>query len=149
MGQAGERIFKRLNVVLGMPRPKNSASVRTVFLVVLLVSLVATTGLASGHAKLLKSEPAPRAVLRTPPKLVRAWFDDELDPQRSSLSVWDSRGRRVDDGHGGVDLGDLDRKSMIAKLKPIRAGKYTVKWRAVSADDKFVAQGAFQFMITR
>ncbi len=108
-----------------------------------------TAGVVSGHATLVKSDPAARSILRTPPQRVRAWFDDELDPKRSSLSVWDSHGRRVDDGHGGVDLDDLDHKSMVVLLKTIDADKYTVKWRAISLDDGFVAQGTFQFTVTR
>ncbi len=119
------------------------------FLWGLIAVVLATAGVASGHATLVKSDPAARAILRIPPRLVRVWFDDELDPKRSSLTVWDSRGRRVDDGLGGVDLDDLDRKSMIARMKPAGTGKYTVKWRAVSVDDGFVAQGAFQFTVTR
>ncbi len=118
------------------------------FLWVLIAVVLAPAGVASGHATLVKSDPAARTILRTPPRLVHVWFDDELDPKRSSLSVWDSRGRRVDDGHGGVDLDDLDRKSMITRMKPIGTGKYTVKWRAVSTDDGFVAQGVFQFTVT-
>ncbi len=116
---------------------------------ILLTVVFATVGVALGHATLIRSDPVAGSVLRTPPQVVRAWFDDELDPKRSSLSVWDNRGRRVDDGHGGVDLNDLDRKSMVARMKPTSTRKYTVKWRAVSADDGFVAEGAFQFTIAR
>lgn len=54
--------------------------------------------------------------------MVRIWFKiagtEELDPKRSAVSVWDSRGRRVDDGKGGVDLDDMDRRSLLATLKP-------------------------------
>ncbi len=117
------------------------------FIVVILAIVVAASGVAAGHAALAKSDPANRAILRVPPKVVRAWFNDELDPQRSALSVWDSRGRRVDDGRGGVDLNDLDRKSLIVKLNAMGLGTYTVRWRAVSTDDGFVAQGSFRFTV--
>lgn len=108
-------------------------------------------GDVSAHAKILRAEPAPGSSVKIAPKAVRIWFtlsgNEELDPERSRISVLDSTGRRVDDGKGGVDLNDLDRRSMIVRLKPLKAGVYTVKWKAVSALDLSVAQGAFQFRV--
>ncbi len=108
-------------------------------------------GDVSAHAKILRAEPAPGSRVDIAPKAVRIWFtlsgNEELDPERSTISVLDSRGRRVNDGKGGVDLNDLDRRSMIVRLKPLKAGVYTVKWKAVSAPDLSVAQGAFQFRV--
>jgi len=108
--------------------------------------LAMTTGVWA-HARLLRSDPGAGAVLTVPPKVVRVWFDDELDPDRSTISVWDAREHRVDDGRGGVDLSDLDRKSMVARLRAADAGTYTVRWRDVSADDGFISQGRFVFTV--
>lgn len=102
---------------------------------------------ASAHAKLIKAQPASGSTVKKAPALVRLWFDDELDPKHSTVGVFDRRARRVDDGKGGVDLDDMDRKSMIARLRPLPPGVYTVRWKAVSADDGFVAQGAFRFTV--
>ncbi|MGH2372098.1 MAG: copper resistance CopC family protein [bacterium] len=104
-------------------------------------------GVIWSHGKLLRSEPAPDSTVKTAPRVVRAWFNDELDAKRSTISVTDARGRRVDDGKGGVDLQDMDRKSMIARLKPAAPGSYTVTWKAVSVDDGFVAKGSYRFKI--
>jgi len=107
---------------------------------------------AAAHARLVRADPARGSTLATPPTVVRLWFQlggEELDPRRSVVSVWDVRGRRVDDGKGGVDLDDLDRTSMIARLKPIGPGSYTVRWRAVSSPDGSVAQGSFRFTVVR
>jgi len=122
------------------------------FILGILVALV-LSGLgrfepAFAHAKLLRAQPAPGSTVKTAPAVVRVWFSDELDPKTSALNVWDSRGRRVDDGKGGVDLDDLDRKSMIARVRLPGPGVYTVKWRAVSVDDRFAAQGSFRFTVT-
>lgn len=114
---------------------------------VVLGTVVFHAGAVLGHARVLKADPGPGAVLHAPPQVVRVWFDDELDPKRSGLSVWDRRGRRVDDGRGGVDLGDLERRSMFARLRPIQRGTYTVRWRAVAADDFAVRAGAFRFVV--
>lgn len=73
--------------------------------------------------------------------------DESLDPKTSTISVLDSQGRRVDDGKGGVDLNDMDRKTLRAMLKPITAGTYAVRWKAVSSPDKDVSQGSFTFTV--
>lgn len=105
----------------------------------------------SAHPRMVRAEPAPGSTVRVPPKVVRMWFkldpNEELEPRRSAISVWDTRGRRVDDGTGGVDLNDLDRLSLIARLKPLRAGTYTVRWRAVSTPDLASRQGTFRFTV--
>lgn len=105
---------------------------------------------APAHAKLTKAEPSPGSTVRTPPQVVRLWFalgGEELDPKRSTVSVWDSKGRRVDDGKGGADLNDLDRLTMIARLRPIGPSTYTVKWKAISTPDDSTAQGTFRFTV--
>lgn len=116
------------------------------FGVLILMGLV-SAGTVWAHAKLLRAEPAPGSVVNAAPRVVRTWFTDELEPHRSAISVWDGHGRRADDGKGGVDLNDLDRKSMIAQLKPLSPGTYSVKWTAVSADDLNVATGTFRFTV--
>lgn len=101
------------------------------------------------HAKLVRSDPTAGTVVKVPPQVVRAWFNEELDPRGSAMSVWDAATRRVDDGQGGVDLDDLDRKSMLARVRTLGNGVYTVRWRAVSADDGFIAEGRFTFTVRR
>lgn len=123
-------------------------SLGTMGLVALMAVLIAVPS-AGAHSKLVRAVPAAGATVKVPPKVVRAWFPEELDPRRSALSVWDAKGRRVDDGKGGVDLNDLDRASMVVRLRPIGPGTYTVKWRAVSADDQNVAQGSYTFKLIR
>lgn len=112
-------------------------------------SLAVPAGALDAHAKLVRAEPRPGSTVRVAPRVVRAWFDDELDPRRSTLTVADAGGRRVDDGKGGVDLDDLDRMSMLARLNPIGPGTYTVRWTATSADDGYAARGSFRFTVAR
>lgn len=107
---------------------------------------------APAHARLTKAEPSPGSTVRLPPRVVRLWFalgGEELDPKRSTVGVWDNKGRRVDDGTGGADLNDLDRLTMIARLRPIGPGPYTVKWKSVSTPDRSAAQGTFRFSVAR
>ncbi|MGH2404400.1 MAG: copper resistance CopC family protein [bacterium] len=118
-----------------------------VMLAVALAGSLPAGGIVLSHAKLLRAEPAPGSTVKAAPKVVRAWFNNELDPKRSTITVTDARGRRVDDGKGGVDLHDMDRKSMIARLRSAGLGSYTVTWKAVSVDDGFVAKGSFRYKI--
>lgn len=118
-----------------------------IVIIALLVVALAGPHRASGHAKLLRARPSPGSTVSVAPAIVRAWFNDELDPKGSTLIVTDRRGRRVDDGGGGVDLDDLDRTSMLTRLRSIGPGVYTVTWKAVSADDRYVAKGTFRFTV--
>jgi methionine-rich copper-binding protein CopC len=119
--------------------------------IALLIGGLVWSGAASAHAKLLRGTPVPGSKVAAPPKVVRLVFtlspNEELDVRRSTLSVADTRGRRVDDGKGGVDLNDLERRTMIARLKPIGPGTYTVRWKAVSSPDLDVAQGSYKFTV--
>lgn len=100
--------------------------IRLVTVVALLAAGIAAGDVAA-HAKLLRASPAPGGSVAEPPTVVRVWFQlsgtEELDPKRSALSVWDARGKHVDDGKGGVDLDDLDRRSMVVRLKPVGPGR--------------------------
>ncbi|MDQ7859445.1 MAG: copper resistance protein CopC [Armatimonadota bacterium] len=127
-----------------------STTARLLLAVVLAaMGLAASAGSLDAHAKLVRAEPRPGSTARSAPRVVRAWFDDELDPRRSAITVVDAKGARVDDGKGGVDLEDLDRRSMLARLRSIGPGTYTVRWTAVSADDGYVARGSFRFTVAR
>lgn len=128
-----------------------SARFRDTAIVIVLAVVLVIQGSAGAHSKLLRAEPAPNSTLRQPPRAVKLWFSltgtEELDVKQSTLSVVDSSGRRVDDGKGGVDLNDMDRRSMIAALKPIGAGVYAVRWKAVSSPDLDVRRGSFRFTV--
>jgi methionine-rich copper-binding protein CopC len=118
-------------------------------LILLLILPAILTGTAFAHAKLVKADPRSGAQLAKAkaPRVVRLWFSEELDPKGSSIGVWDGHGRRVDDGKGGVDLNDLDRKTLVARLKLIRPGPYAVRWKAVSADDLDIKEGTTRFVV--
>ncbi len=104
---------------------------------------------AAAHAKLVRADPAPGAVLRTSPRAVRLVFSEELAAHGNAVAVLDQRGRRVDDGRGGLDLGDLDRRTLVVRLRPLGPGRYVVRWQATSADDGYVAKGRYAFTVRR
>ena len=115
------------------------------------VSLMGARTIVLAHAKIQSADPKPGSTVAKAPAMVKIVFalapDESLDPKTSTIAVSDSHGRRVDDGKGGVDLNDMDRKTMIAMLKPLTADTYTVRWKAVSSPDRDVAQGSFKFTV--
>lgn len=106
--------------------------------------LVAVTAWA--HPKLVRSHPAPNAVLSRPPTKVQVWFHEELATKGSKIAVWNRENEQVDRGDSRVSLDD--RTLIEVGLKPLGPGKYTVKWRAMADDDREVTQGEFTFRVT-
>jgi methionine-rich copper-binding protein CopC len=105
--------------------------------------LLAPGGVAA-HAILVKSTPARRAVLSRPPARVQLWFNERLEPAFARLSVWDQRGRQVDERDASV--GADDEKRLSVGLPTLEPGTYTVKFRVLSVDGH-VVQGEFTFTV--
>jgi methionine-rich copper-binding protein CopC len=124
----------------------NSPFTRAV-VVVTLVTAVGSARPAAAAASLVKAIPEPGSVLRSVPPAVHLWFSEELSPELSGLTVWGPRGVSAIAGTGGVDPKDPTRRSMVATIRPLRAGIYTVRWRAAAAGDLAVSQGSYQFTV--
>lgn len=111
-----------------------------------LIPLMVTATIASAHAVLVKSEPENGAALEQPPQQVIAWFGQELESRSSSIQVFNTDGRQIDNGDGGVDLYDPDHTSMIATLPDnLSNGTYTAHWSVVSVEDGDSEEGEFYF----
>jgi copper resistance protein C len=113
---------------------------RSTLLIILL--LVPTSGW--GHAYLVKSSPARRAVLSNPPARVALWFNERLEAQFSQLSIWNAEGQQVDGGD--VQVGPDDGKRLSVGIPTLPAGSYTVKYRVLSVDGHIV-EAEFPFTI--
>jgi len=110
-----------------------------------LASLVIVVGQSAlAHAYLVKSVPAGRATLFSSPGKVQLWFNERLEPQYSSASVFDPGGKRVDADNAQVSA--EDPKQLTVALKPIPGGRYTVKFRVLSVDGHVVEQ-SFPFTL--
>jgi copper resistance protein C len=106
------------------------------------------TSVAMAHALYASSTPAANATVSSEPTTVKVLFSEGVKPQGSSLTVNGPNDARVDQGDGHVDLNDPDRKTMLVSLKPgAGAGKYTVHWTTVSADDGDTASDTFVFTV--
>lgn len=139
-------VFRSTEGVLrrGGSRPAASVVVAAVLLSGLLLS---TPSRVTARAVLVRTYPVPGAVLRFVPPFVSLWFSEELEPALSTVAVAGPRGITTPAGSGGVDPGDPTRRTLRADVRPLRAGVYTVRWRAVSAGDGTAVVGTFQFTV--
>lgn len=102
-------------------------------------------GVALGHARYIRSEPAFGEVLAQFPRQVTIWFTQELASAGNQIKVLDQRGNRVDNDDTKVSFSDP--KSMSTTLKPLSNGVYLVEWSNVSAEDGDTLNGSFTFRI--
>jgi LPXTG-motif cell wall-anchored protein len=119
-------------------------------IIVALVLSMALWSVASAHAKLVSSDPAAGAKLDKAPAKVTLVFSEEISDKadESNVTVTDEQGNEV--GKGGLDNNDLDHKTQTATLKAgLGDGIYTVKWNALTPDDKGHTEGTFTFGVNK
>ena len=116
-------------------------SVRGAMALVLTLLLPAV---ADAHAVLVKSSPARRAVLALPPTRVELTFNERLEPAYSTVSVWATGEKRVDDDK--IVVGPTDPRRLSVGLPSLEPGTYTVKFRVLSVDGHLV-EGTYPFEI--
>jgi len=78
------------------------------------------------------------------PAKVTIWFDGELEPAFSTITVYNSAKRQVDKNNSRV--GGSDNTVLEVDLPPLPAGIYRVYWRVLSKDTH-VTEGDFTFTI--
>jgi methionine-rich copper-binding protein CopC len=101
-------------------------------------------GQVAAHASLVKSSPARRAALGTPPAKVELTFSERLEPAYAAVSVWDAQGRRVDREDATVPREDSRRLTVSLPVLP--PGSYTVRFRVLSVDGH-VVESSFPFSV--
>jgi methionine-rich copper-binding protein CopC len=117
----------------------------TVFVGLSAVLLLLPCAPVLAHAQLLQTEPEDGAVLTQPPDQVRLRFSEPIEAEFNPVKVLDQQSERVDEGNARVD--PEDRKAVVADLKELAKGTYTVQWRVISADTHPV-NGSYEFSVT-
>jgi methionine-rich copper-binding protein CopC len=130
--------------VKGLSQSARRLWILRVYRLIVLAIFCSLPALASAHAYLVKSVPAGRATLFSSPGKIQLWFNERLEPKYSTLTVYDSAGKRVDADQAQV-LAD-DPKQLSLALKALPAGRYTVKFRVLSVDGHVVEQ-SFPFTV--
>jgi copper resistance protein C len=115
---------------------------------ILIYCIVSASLFAAGetfaHAKLVKSDPGRRAVIKTPPKEIRLWFNEKLEPAYSSASLSGADGKLI--ATKPASLSGDDAKYMILAVEPLPPGIYRVKFRVLSVDGH-VVDSSFTFTL--
>lgn len=111
----------------------------------LVILLTVSISTVSAHAKLVKADPAPNAVLAQAPSRVQLWFDEPIEIGFSEVQVLDANQKRVDTGT--LQLAPGDPYSVIAPLHPGGDGIYKVLWKVLSAADGHITRGVFAYSV--
>lgn len=85
-----------------------------------------------GHAYPDHADPKVGAEVSRAPVRVRIWFDSDLEPLFSSISVQDAKGNKIDSNDGRVS--PVDDTLLEVGLPPLAAGSYRVIWNVVARD---------------
>jgi methionine-rich copper-binding protein CopC len=113
----------------------------------LLVLILSTVRPVDAHAFLDTSIPKVGSTITIPPTEVTILFDDDIQPDKSNIQVFDAAGKQLDkkDSHPGSDADD--KTTLIVSLPAALApGTYKVTWHATCVDNH-KTEGSFQFTI--
>jgi methionine-rich copper-binding protein CopC len=97
------------------------------------------------HAFPIRSDPRVGWTIPTAPNKVTIWFDGNLEPAFSTITVYNSAKQRVDQGDSRVDSSEAN--VLEVNLSVLAPGTYRVYWKALSKDTH-VTEGDFYFTIT-
>ena len=117
---------------------------RSILVITGLLLFAAFAPRASAHAFLDHSEPKVGGTIAAPPKVVKLWFTEHLEPAFSTVRVENAEGKQVDKKDAHLDA--KNRSLLLVSLPKLPPGRYTVKWRVVSADTH-KTEGHFKFTI--
>jgi hypothetical protein len=110
----------------------------------LCAAMLAWSGAAAAHAKLVRSKPAAEAELGAAPKAVTLWFNETPEADFSNVKVLDAAGQVIVDG---APVATQDRKALELTLSATLApGSYTVRYRVIAVDGH-VLEGSFTFRV--
>jgi copper transport protein len=104
------------------------------------VCALALPGVALAHATLERSSPAREQRLDSAPRFVHIEFDQTVALVPRSLRVLDVRGRSL----AGTPSLVEDGKAIVAPVRSLARGGYTVRWQALGGDGHVIA-GVFTF----
>src|SRR6266704_5483509 len=93
---------------------------------------LASPSLALSHAFPTHSEPRVGWTIANSPPKVTIWFDGELEPAFSTITVYNSAKQQVDKGNSHVT--GTDGTVREVDLPNLAAGSYRVFWKALSKD---------------
>jgi methionine-rich copper-binding protein CopC len=112
----------------------------------LLLMTVSAAPPVLAHAFPDNSSPHVGATVSPSPKLVRIWFDGEIEPVFSTLIVKNASGTQVSQGNGAVSSSN-NTLLQTTLPTPLPAGQYWVYWSVIARDGHHTA-GRFPFTVS-
>ena len=97
------------------------------------------------HANLLRSQPGSNESVDVAPNRIIIWFTEPVEPNFSTIRVFNHRGDSVDLGKTVVDNNDTTILSV--EVIPLNTGTYTVAWRNLSTIDGHIVRGSYVFAV--
>lgn len=108
-------------------------------------TLLAATGRAAlAHAYPKTMDPPANSTLTNPPQQIVINFTEGIDPEFSSLEVFNSEGKRVD--RNDARLAPHNARQFIVDVLSLVPGTYKVVW-SVTAVDTHKTHGSYDFTI--
>lgn len=98
----------------------------------------------AAHAIIVRTSPPQGGVAEGAISRVDVWYDAGIRDAFAALAVVSASGERVDKRDAAIDSADPAHVSV--GVNPLSAGKYTVRYRALSADGHLVS-GAWEFEV--
>ncbi len=99
---------------------------------------------AAAHAIVVRTSPERDGVGKADIGKVDVWYDAGIRDAFAALAVVNEAGERVDKRDAAIDSADPAHVSV--SVSPLTPGKYTVRYRALSADGHLVS-GAWEFEV--
>jgi methionine-rich copper-binding protein CopC len=109
-----------------------------------LLILGAASGPAFAHAIIVRTSPPQSGVGAADIGKVEVWYDAGIRDAFVALAVVNGAGERIDKRDAAIDASDPAH--VTVGVNPLTPGKYTVRYRALSADGHIVS-GAWEFEI--
>jgi methionine-rich copper-binding protein CopC len=96
------------------------------------------------HAIVVRTSPPQGGVAAKDISRIDVWYDAGIRDSLAALAVVSAEGQRVDKRDAAIDSADPAHVSV--SVNPLSPGKYTVRYRALSADGHLVS-GAWDFEV--
>ncbi|MBV8889312.1 MAG: copper resistance protein CopC [Alphaproteobacteria bacterium] len=117
---------------------------RKLFLAMIPLLAASLPAAAQAHAFLNGAMPPVGGTVAAPPREIRLFFSEAIEPRFSTVAVETAAGRPIETGRPEVD--PADRSQLFLPVPPLAPGQYKVVWHVVSVDTHRT-EGNFTFTI--
>jgi methionine-rich copper-binding protein CopC len=111
----------------------------------LLLAFAIAPASALAHAQIATSSPPNGSTVAPGLTQIILNFTEDISPEQSSARLIGPDGSAVPGVASAVDRADRTRMTVITQ--PLQAGKYTIKWLAVTENDSGHTNGAINFAV--